>query len=401
MRKLCFGLLCLALAPAGFARDLGVINATTLANVINVEVTGSTPELNGLARLAFSTDGRYYLVGPYERSYYQMAFAPAGPDAVTVTITRGVTHAPFDTQTVSGRSLDEALLRAADVAVEKTNGLGLRGYFDSEIAFVAGSGMHKDVYAGGLFFTHFRRLTDDRADALFPSWSPDGTRLLYTSYRDMFPDIYLIDLRSYRLEVFASYRGTNEGARFSPDGRRVVMMLTGTSGNSQLWVSDAEGHGLRQLTHFASEKASPCWSPDGSQIVFASSLGSAPQLYVVPAYGGTARRITHGISGYCAEPDWNRTDPDKIALTVAEGYGRTLRYQIAVLSLSTGEAHIVSHAPFDGIEPAWLPDGRHLVYTARTAYASRLCILDTVSGKSTPISPSTFGPAEQANVLEP
>jgi TolB protein len=39
-----------------------------------------------------------------------------------------------------------------------------------------------------------------------------------------------------------------------------------------------------------------------------------------------------------------------------------------------------------------------LVYTARTTYASRVCILDTETGKSTPVSPSSFGPALQANV---
>jgi TolB protein len=58
----------------------------------------------------------------------------------------------------------------------------------------------------------------------------------------------------------------------------------------------------------------------------------------------------------------------------------------------------VSKAPFDGVEPSWLPDGRHLVYTARTAYSNRIFILDTETGKSTPISPTSFGPTLQASV---
>ncbi|MGH7996781.1 MAG: biopolymer transporter Tol [Opitutaceae bacterium] len=392
MRKFSFLILCLALLPAALpARNLGEVPVTGHRGVIAIQVSGATPELNGLARLAFATHGRYELVsGP--GSFYQIRFSPAGPSAVTVRITRGPGHEPFASETVSGNGLRGALLRAADVAVAKTNGLGLRGYFTSKIAFVAGAGMRKDVYAGDLFFAAYRRLTADRADALFPSWSPDGTRLLYTSFRRGFPDIYVIDLRSLTLSTFESFRGTNLGARFSPDGRRVAMVLTGDSGNSQIWMSDAEGHGLRELTHFRSNKASPCWSPDGSRIVFASSPG--PQLYLISAYGGSPRRLTLGISSYCAEPTWSRTDPDKIAFTVREGG----RYQIAVISVSTGEARVVSHAPFDGIEPSWLPDGRHLVYTARDAYHSRLCILDTESGKSTPISPLSFGPAEQADV---
>jgi TolB protein len=74
------------------------------------------------------------------------------------------------------------------------------------------------------------------------------------------------------------------------------------------------------------------------------------------------------------------------------------RYQIAVYDSAKGGASQVSKASFDGIEPSWLPDGRHLVYTARSRSTNVLCILDTETGKSTPISPLSFGPALQANV---
>jgi len=78
------------------------------------------------------------------------------------------------------------------------------------------------------------------------------------------------------------------------------------------------------------------------------------------------------------------------------GVGRN--YQIAVLDLAKRTGEQVSKARFDGVDPCWLADGRHLVYTARTASESRLCILDTESGKSTPVSPSSFGPTMEASV---
>jgi TolB protein len=74
-------------------------------------------------------------------------------------------------------------------------------------------------------------------------------------------------------------------------------------------------------------------------------------------------------------------------------------YQIGVLDLSRREGGQVSQAPFDGVEPSWLPDGRHLVYTARDGvHQPGICILDTETGKSTPLSPSSFGSTLQANV---
>jgi TolB protein len=119
-----------------------------------------------------------------------------------------------------------------------------------------------------------------------------------------------------------------------------------------------------------------------------------PQLYVMAAAGGSPQRVSFGTSSYCAEPDWSRANPDKVALTMRVGGN----YQIGVLELSKRHGEQVSKAPFDGIEPSWLPDGRHLVYTARTASTSRICILDTETGKSTPISPTAFGPTLQASV---
>jgi TolB protein len=112
------------------------------------------------------------------------------------------------------------------------------------------------------------------------------------------------------------------------------------------------------------------------------------------AAGGTPRRVTFDTSRFCAEPDWSRADPNKVAFTMKVNDS----YQIGVLDLSTERGVQVSHAPFDGIEPSWLPDGRHLVYTARDRANSRVSLLDTVTGKSTPLSPSSFGPTRQASV---
>jgi TolB protein len=112
------------------------------------------------------------------------------------------------------------------------------------------------------------------------------------------------------------------------------------------------------------------------------------------ASGGAPQRVSFDTSRYCAEPDWSRASPDKVAFTMKTGDG----YQIGVLSVSQRKGEQVSHAPFDGIEPSWLPDGRHVVYTARDRSTSRVCILDTESGKSVAISPSSFGPALQASV---
>jgi TolB protein len=386
-----FALLAFSIAaPALAQRDIGTVEVLADNRTIPVRVSGATQELNSLALQAFGSHGRYHLVA--SGFIYDIRFAPAGPAQVRVDIERGLGGGAVASDVATGQNLREALLAAADVAVAKTNGLGLRGFFTSKLVFVGRRTGHPEIYTSDLFFGDVRQITHDRAIAMTPRWAPDGEKIIYTSFfRSGFPDIFEIDLGGYQRTTFVSFKGTNSGARFSPDGRQVAMVLSG-EGEPDIYVSNAFGRGVSRRTHSDTTKASPCWSPDGSRIIFAMEPG--PQLYVMSASGGMPQRVTFDTSRFCAEPDWSRTAPDKVAFTLKVGGN----YQIGVLQLSTRHGEQVSKAPFDGVEPSWLPDGRHLVYTALTASTSRVCILDTETGRSTPVSPTSFGPALQASV---
>lgn len=383
---------CLA-SPLLAQRNIGDVNVNADSKTIPVRVSASTPELNALVHLAFKSHGRYRLPasGPFA---YEMTFTAVGAQQVRVEVTKGSARTPVAAETVSGSSARNALLRAADLAVEKTNGLGLKGFFTARLAFISERTGKPEIYTSDLFCGEVQQVTRDNTPALMPRWSPDGAKIVYTSYKSGFPDIYLINLAPPRRDTFISVKGTNQGARFSPNGRQVAMVLSGT-GNSEVWLSDAQGHNLVRRTTSDTVKSSPCFSPDGSRLVFASQPG--PQLFVMSVNGGEMRRVTTGISGYCAEPDWCRADPNKIAFTMLEGK----RYQIAVLDLASGKSAKVSNASFDGVEPSWLGDGRHLIYTARDQRTSYLCILDTETGASTSVSQSLGASALQASVWTP
>lgn len=371
--------------------QLGYVDVTGDGQVVPVRVTGATPEANGLAQEAFKTHGRYRVVGG--NYAYDIRFTPVGATQVRVDVTKGKSGTPVLSQIVSGSDTNDALLRAADLAVEKTNGLGLKGFFSAKIAFISERTGKKEVYVSDLFFRGVKQITHDNAIAMMPRWSPDGTRLLYTSFfKSGFPDIFQIDLSSLQRTTFVSFKGTNSGGRFSPNGQQVAMVLSG-EGNAEVYIGNGQGRQIRRMTRTDAVEASPCFSPDGSQIVFTSDAAGGPQLYLMSVAGGAMQRLPTNISGYCAEPDWNRADPQKIAFTMRIGKG----YQVAVYDLAKRRSEQVSHAPFDGIEPCWLPDGRHLVYTARDRRTSRICILDTATGQSVPISPAMMGGCFQAN----
>ena len=368
---------------------------------IRISIAASPADLGALANNAFNAHGRYQIdAGAVQ---FALSFTDAGAGRVRVDV-RDRAGAAVLSETVTGAGGDgtaarlNALYRAADRAVKATS--GLNGFFASRLAFVSTRGGKDDIYTGDIFCTYVNQVTTDRADVPSLRWSPDGGRLIFTSYfKKNRPDIYLHDLASGRTDTFASFSGTNIGARFSPDGRQVVMVLTG-EGRTEIYTSDAQNPSPRRLTSSDTVKSSPCWSPDGTRILF--SGGTGPQLMLMSAAGGAPQAIDlGGLSSYAAEPDWSRSNPDRIAFTVRSGKN----YQVAVASFSDRNAKkIVSgKIPYaDAQEPVWLADGRHLICTAKAANVRLLYLVDTETGKATRLDQSgKFGESSRADVLAP
>jgi len=293
-----------AAAPAFGAqpsRNIGEVRIDVDTATVPVRVSATTPDLQALALSAFRAHGRYRVVSSGQA--FDLKFSAAGGNQVRVEITRGAAGTLVHAETVAGATPRQALLKAADVAVVKTNGLGLRGFFTARLAFVSRRAGRGEVYTSDLFLGEARQITRDNAHVLSPRWSPDGTRVIYTSYfRSNAPDVFVSNVSTGARETLISFRGTNSGARFSPTGQQIAVVMTG-EGSSEIYVTNAQGRAPSRKTRSDAVKSSPCWSPDGSQLLFAMEPG--PQLYQMPATGGAPRRLALNLGTYAAEPDWS------------------------------------------------------------------------------------------------
>src|ERR1700690_3003314 len=95
--------------------------------------------------------------------------------------------------------------------------------------------------------------------------------------------------------------------RFSPDGQRVIMSLQ-QGGNSNLFVMDLRSKTTTRLTDTPAIDTSPPFAPAGSGICFESDRGDKPQIYVMPATGGAAQRISFSkddTNGIHSTPVWS------------------------------------------------------------------------------------------------
>ncbi|MEM7790802.1 MAG: biopolymer transporter Tol [Verrucomicrobiota bacterium] len=356
-----------------------------------IAVESSDAGLLDLAQRAFNIHGGYKLTTK-DRAAFVLGIERASGPSVTLTIGSGKTYVEQLRKTVRGSDMQNAALRACDLAVKAT--LGIDGFFAGKLAFVGKQRGISEIYTSSILFTGVRALTADRSLVTGPSWSPDGSRLLYTTYyKTGFPDIYMMDLRSNQKRPVATFKGLNTGARFSPDGNRIAMSLSGT-GNSEIYVSDLQGRNLKRLTSNRSLEASPSWSPDARRLVFTSDAPGKPQLYEISVNGGPSQKIPTNVSSYCSEPAWNPVNSDLIAFTAAVAGG----FQIAVYDFKTRKSTILTSGA-SSVEPAWTNDGRHLVFTERRNGRTRLMLLDTKSKKVSALHNPNFGDASSASFV--
>ncbi len=128
--------------------------------------------------------------------------------------------------------------------------------------------------------------------------SPAGDKLVYSNFVND-RNLYRLDvdgrgrLAGEPLRLTASTR-VDQGARFSPDGSRIVFISYRT-GSPELWLCDPAGGNATQLTHLGGPMlSSPRWSPDGRGIAFDARLGGHSGVHVVSAGGGTPRALSPG-----------------------------------------------------------------------------------------------------------
>jgi len=267
---------------------------------------------------------------------------------------------------------------------------GEKSYFDSRVVFVSESGPKnarlKRLAMMDYDGANLQFLTDDRSLVLAPRFSPDNSRVLYTSYETGVPHVFLLNLNSMRRKKIGALQGMTFAPRFSPDGQTALVSLS-DRGNTDIYSIDLASGRQTRLTSSPSIETAPSYSPDGKQIVFESDRAGSQQIYVMAATGGEARRISFGKGRY-GTPVWSPRG-DLVAFTkINKG-----RFHIGVMRLDGSEERLLTSSFLDE-GPTWSPNGRVLMFFRETRGASGAPSLYSVdiSGRNLkPVELAGFG----------
>lgn len=158
---------------------------------------------------------------------------------------------------------------------------------------------------------------------------------------------------------------------------RIVFVNRRGRNNADLYMCDADGQGVMQITHDNIAAVGPRWAPNGRDIYYTSFMKGYPAVYRLVAGGSERKSLAafRGLNtGAAISPDGSR------AALILSYQGNPELY---VLSLSSGQLDRLTQT-VHGAEasPCWSPDGRSIVYVSDVTKAPQLYIVDTGSKQS-------------------
>jgi len=166
-------------------------------------------------------------------------------------------------------------------------------------------------------YPSLHRLTTDLAVDNYPCWSPDGTKIVFTSNR---------------------------------------------TGHNQIWVMNADGTNQHNISNSSSSDLTPAYSPDGSKIAFTSdrARNGDYDIYIMPPEGGIATRLTQTIE-LEAWPTWS---PNGMYIAYHRGVDIYSDIHIWKILSAGGTGIQLTFDGFQDFNPSWSPDGNNIAFYA-------------------------------------
>ncbi len=181
-----------------------------------------------------------------------------------------------------------------------------------------------DIFMADLNGKIVKQLTNAKGYDAEPTLSPDGKMMIYTSDKEGDIDLYIMDLKTGKEKRVTNTPGYDGGAWFSPDGKKIIWRASRPKSeteikeykdllaenlvaptNMEVFVADADGSNVKQVTAFGQANWAPTFMPDSKRIIFASNheykRGFPFNLYTINEDGSGLSKVSRD-KGFDAFP---------------------------------------------------------------------------------------------------
>lgn len=194
--------------------------------------------------------------------------------------------------------------------------------------------------------------------------SPQGTRLTVAARGDIFS---VPAEKGPTRNLTRSSDAHDKWPSWSPDGSKIVF-LSDRTGEEELYLVDQQGQQEpEQLTHGgAAMRYAPAWAPDGKRLAWSDKDG---KLYVLTLAGREVVEIADEPRGQLLDFSWSPCG-GHIALSMTDDSGWS---SLHIWSVDGGALRRVTGSDFNEYSPAWDPDGKYLYYLSDRQFAPQIC----------------------------
>ncbi|MDO8526460.1 MAG: Tol-Pal system beta propeller repeat protein TolB [Deltaproteobacteria bacterium] len=253
-----------------------------------------------------------------------------------------------DYRSIAHRFADEVMLAMT----------GAKGPFNSKITYTAiTGGGRKAIYVMDYDGENNYRITDTKTISLGSKFSPDGSRIAFTSYKSGTPEIHMANLGGGEMKQLTHNKQTNLTPAFSPDGGTIIFSSS-VAGDPDIWIMNLAGKMIKQITHTMGVDISPVYSPDGSRVLFSSERAGRLHVFTMNPDGSDNTRLTF-VGQFNDTPTWS---PDGQKLTFC---GRDSgAFDIFTMNVDGSLIQRLTAGEGNNEHPSWSPDSRYITFSS-------------------------------------